>query len=156
MWATQTKCVSHTDISQEMLGAPDQGHMTVFRLPVLNSCIQITRPSLASLSYTPAKCHMLLKGPEEELFKDKECGTSLVVQWLRLHFSMHRVWVWSLGGELRSHMPHGQKIKPYNLEGWDREGGSKGRGYMYAYGWFMLRCDRKQQNSVKQLSFNKK
>ena len=36
------------------------------------------------------------------------------------------------------------------------EGGSKGRGYMYTYGWFMLTFDRKQQNSVKQLSFNKK
>ena len=36
------------------------------------------------------------------------------------------------------------------------EGGSKGRGYMYTYGWFILRFDRKQQNSVKQLSFNKK
>ena len=36
------------------------------------------------------------------------------------------------------------------------EGVSKGRGYMYTYGWFMLRYDRKQQNSVKQLSFNKK
>ena len=36
------------------------------------------------------------------------------------------------------------------------EEGSKGRGYMYNYGWFMLRADRKQQNSVKQLSFNKK
>ena len=34
------------------------------------------------------------------------------------------------------------------------EGGSKGRGYMYTYGWFMLRFDRKQQNFVKQLSFN--
>jgi len=34
--------------------------------------------------------------------------------------------------------------------------GSKGRGYMYTYGWFMLRFDRKQQISVKQLSFNKK
>ena len=42
--------------------------------------------------------------------------------------------------------------------GWGRrwEGGSKGRGYMYIYGLFMLRFDRKQQNSVKQLSFNKK
>jgi len=42
--------------------------------------------------------------------------------------------------------------------GWGgrREGGSKGRGYMYTYGWFMLRFDRKQQNSVKQLSFSKK
>ena len=36
------------------------------------------------------------------------------------------------------------------------EGGSKGRGYMYPYGWFMLKFDRRQQNSVKQLSFNKK
>ena len=26
---------------------------------------------------------------------------------------------------------------------------------LYTYGWFMLRFDRKQQNSVKQLSFNK-
>ena len=32
----------------------------------------------------------------------------------------------------------------------------KGRGYMCTYGWFMLRSDRKQQNYVKQLSFNKK
>ena len=36
------------------------------------------------------------------------------------------------------------------------EGGSKGRGYMYTYGRFMLRFDRKQHNSVKQLSLNKK
>ena len=36
------------------------------------------------------------------------------------------------------------------------EGASKGKGYMYTYGRFMLRFDRKQQNSVKQLYFNKK
>ena len=36
------------------------------------------------------------------------------------------------------------------------EGGSKGRGYMYTYGLFMLMFDTKQPNSVKQLSFNKK
>ena len=36
------------------------------------------------------------------------------------------------------------------------EGDSKRRGYMYTYGWFMLKFDKKQQNSVKQLSFNKK
>ena len=42
--------------------------------------------------------------------------------------------------------------------GWGgrREGGSKGSEYMYTYGWFMLKFDRKQQNSVKQLSFNLK
>ena len=47
-----------------------------------------------------------------------------------------------------------------NLEGWNGEGdGSKfqkGGGYMYTYGWFMLSFDSKQQNSIKQLSFNKK
>ena len=47
--------------------------------------------------------------------------------------------------------------QPRGVGCWGRwEGGSKGRGYMYTYGWFMLRFDRKQQNSVKQLSFNKK
>ena len=42
--------------------------------------------------------------------------------------------------------------------GWGRqEGGSKGRGICVTMaGWFMLRFDRKQQNSVKQLSLNKK
>jgi len=34
--------------------------------------------------------------------------------------------------------------------GW--EGVSKGWGYTYTYGWFMLRFDRKQQNSIKQFS----
>ena len=49
-----------------------------------------------------------------------------------------------------------------NLEGWngwrgDRwDGVSKQRGYMYTYVLFMLRFDKKQQNSLKQLSFNKK
>ena len=34
------------------------------------------------------------------------------------------------------------------------EGGSKGGRYMYTNGWFTLRFDRKQQYSIKQLSFN--
>ena len=38
--------------------------------------------------------------------------------------------------------------------GWERS--SKGRGYMYTYGRFRLRFDRKQQNSIKQLSLSKK
>ena len=42
-----------------------------------------------------------------------------------------------------------------------KDSGSKPRGKIKtkvtsAYGWFMLRFDRKQQNSVKQLSFNQK
>ena len=36
------------------------------------------------------------------------------------------------------------------------KGISKMRGYMYTYGQFMLKFDRKQQNSVKQSSFNLK
>ena len=36
-------------------------------------------------------------------------GTSLVVQWLRLHLPMQEMWVQSLAGELRSNMPRGQK-----------------------------------------------
>ena len=42
--------------------------------------------------------------------------------------------------------------------GWGRrwDWALKGRKYMYTYGWFMLRFDRKQQNSLKQLSFNKR
>ena len=35
------------------------------------------------------------------------------------------------------------------------EGVSKGRGYKYTYGLFMVRFDRKQQNSIKKLSFKK-
>ena len=45
-----------------------------------------------------------------------------------------------------------------NLEGWDGEGDGREvqkRGvYMQTYGSFILRFDRKQQNTVKQLSFN--
>ena len=34
------------------------------------------------------------------------------------------------------------------------EGVSREKGHMYTYGWFMLIFVRKQQNYVKQLSFN--
>ena len=41
--------------------------------------------------------------------------------------------------------------------GQEMRGSFKREGiYVYLYGWFMLRFDRKQQNSVKQLSSNKK
>ena len=51
----------------------------------------------------------------------------------------------------------GALYKPRGVEWGGRwEGVSKERGYMYTYGWFMLRFERTQQNSVKQLSFNKK
>ena len=43
--------------------------------------------------------------------KNKE-GTSLAVQWLRLHLPVQGVRVRSLVGELRSHMLRGQKKTP--------------------------------------------
>ena len=38
-------------------------------------------------------------------------GTSLAVQWLRPCLPMQEVWVQSLVGDLRSHMPRSQKTK---------------------------------------------
>ena len=38
-------------------------------------------------------------------------GTSLAVQWLKLHPPMQGVWVQSLVEEVRSHVPHGQKTQ---------------------------------------------
>ena len=41
--------------------------------------------------------------------------------------------------------------------GWGEwEGGSRGKGHMYTYGWFMLWYSRSQYNTVKQLSSDKK
>ena len=45
------------------------------------------------------------------VFKSLDVGSSLLVQWLRCHFPMRRVQVWTLVRWLRSHMPHGQKHK---------------------------------------------
>ena len=39
-------------------------------------------------------------------------GTFLMIEWLRLHLPMQRVWVQSLFGKVRSHMPRGQKKNP--------------------------------------------
>ena len=51
--------------------------------------------------------------------------------------------------------PRGALHQPRGV-GWGGigEGLSKGRGYMYAYDWFMLKFDVKQKNSLNQLSFN--
>ena len=51
------------------------------------------------------------EGKSEERDWNSPPGTSLVVQWLRLHFPIQGVQVQSLVGELRSHKPLGQKAK---------------------------------------------
>ena len=55
-----------------------------------------------------------LNGASEFTIRVKEIkvtGTSLAAQWLRRRLPMQGVRVRSLVGELRSHMPHGQKTK---------------------------------------------
>ena len=48
----------------------------------------------------------------QNFIQEMRClGISLAVQWLRLCLSMQGVWVRSLVGELRSHMPCGRKGK---------------------------------------------
>ena len=42
--------------------------------------------------------------PSEHLSINGNQGSSLVVQWLRVHLLMQGTWVQSLVGELRSHM----------------------------------------------------
>ena len=54
---------------------------------------------------------MKYKWTVETVTLKKELGTSLVVQWIRLHLPMQGVRVQSLVGELRSHVPRGQKTK---------------------------------------------
>ena len=49
--------------------------------------------------------------PEPRECKTLGRGTSLAVQWLRLHLPMHGVRVRPLVRALRSHMPHSQKTK---------------------------------------------
>ena len=73
--------------------------------------------------------------------------------WLTIHTWNHSL-ASSKGWEI-------QELKYWDPEemfffsyGQNKEGGSKGRAYMYTYGLFMLRFDIKQQKSIKQLSFN--
>ena len=44
-------------------------------------------------------------------FKKVNLGTSLMVQWLGLCLPIQKMWIQSLVGDLRSHMPHGRKYK---------------------------------------------
>ena len=58
-----------------------------------------------------------MQAPQNEkqiLVKNRYRGTSLLVQWLRLHLPMQGVQVQSLARELGSHMPCGRKTKTWN------------------------------------------
>ena len=96
---------------------------------------------------------------------------AVLYQFYKIHFSSH-VTIWSRNGSLLlcrtredeckidSHWEFAmwlRELKPglcNNLEGWDGEGGSRGRRHRYTYGWFMLICGRNQHNIIEQLPYN--
>ena len=90
--------------------------------------------------------------PEEEANKEehRKCDGGRESQALNLESTWTQLFLMFWSHEQYIHMFF--SLKPLVFI---TEGGSKWRGYMYTYGWFMLCFDRKQQNSVKQLSFDK-
>ena len=54
--------------------------------------------------------------PKKKKKKKKKKGTSLEVQWLRLCLPMQVVWVWSLAGEPRFHLPCSQEKPDHKTE----------------------------------------
>ena len=57
--------------------------------------------------YSGTKHHARSQGTTQN--KIDSLRTSLVVQWLRICLAMQRMWVWSLVGELGSHMPQSNR-----------------------------------------------
>ena len=51
--------------------------------------------------------HVSDKKLMSKIYKELIHGTSLVVQWLRIHLPMKGIWVPSLARELRPHVPWG-------------------------------------------------
>ena len=87
------------------------------------------------------------RGGEGEMYGDSNMETSITICKIDSRWNLLNV----SGNSNRG------SVSTWGVEwGGKWERGSKGRGYMYTYGWFMLMFDRKQQNSVKQLSFIKK
>ena len=80
------------------------------------SCLHLLRTIVVVLgpleSSLPLKGLNLMTAAKSLLpFKATCSGTSLTVLWLRLRLSIQEVQVWSLDGELRSHMSPGQNPK---------------------------------------------
>ena len=71
-------------------------------------------------------------------------------------FSLVKIWMCKIDSkwEFAQETQTGVLYQP--RWGGRQEGGSKGRGYMYTYGWFMLKFNRKQQNSRKKKNKQKK
>ena len=63
---------------------------------------------------------------------------------------------WWRNKNTNKNQPKVQTGALWQVEGWDGKGGPGGRGHWCTYAWFLLMYDRKPQNSIKQLSVNKK
>ena len=85
-------------------------YMTICRL-CRQSNVSAFQHKIKSLKLKKKKIRGLLLSPKRTIME-----TSLVVQWLRLCLPVQRVWVWPLTGEIRSHMPPGQKKPKHKTE----------------------------------------
>ena len=90
------------------------GHSSIFQAEA--SSTPDSAPSFISCpSFSPQLHTEILTFPFflliHSFIQNTFTGTSLAVQWLGLRLPMQGVWVRSLVGEIRSHMPHGQKTK---------------------------------------------
>ena len=68
---------------------------------------------MSSDHYTVDKLKMGNRGfvVKNLICPERGLGVSLVVQWLRIHLPMQKTLVWSLLGELRSHVPRGNQAQ---------------------------------------------
>ena len=83
--------------------------LNIFKLPHQQYCCISQFSCLGS--HLILNMSLLRKKASVLYDENKGLGTSLAVQWLRLHLPMQGVRVLSLVGELRSHMPHSQNTK---------------------------------------------
>ena len=79
----------------------------LFQDHILNLCLKI--------AFTAYLAPMELTICRRLRHHNKSCGTSLVIQWLRIHLSMQGMCIGSLVGELRPHILAGL-LSPPELE----------------------------------------
>ena len=95
-------CIPHPD---------PPSHHPLHRIPLITNLFRrfyISSNRFGCLCW-PKLAYLALLGATGSLtvslLKNSQKGTSLVVQWLRIHLVMHGTGVWFLVGKYRSHMP---------------------------------------------------
>ena len=100
-----TSVVMLNDVDPAQVRCMDCGCQSPAHGPVCVFCVCTSRmQSPGSRLQTPGED----REPKMPVLQTRR-GTSLAVQWLRLHLPMQGLWVRSLVGELRSHMTYDEK-----------------------------------------------